>query len=233
MDDPSGSPEVGPLSSAPVLVADRSEFPLSPGQEQLWFLDQLSPGETTYNISLAYRLRGRLDVEALRRSLTLLVARHEALRASFGARDGTPFQTIALPDDVRLDVGNFADIDPGERDAAVAAAVQSQAAEPFDLESGPLYRFRLLQIAPGEHVLCLSFHHIITDGWSSGIMNRDLAATYGALIAGREPDLGPPPVSYLEYIVGQRERLQGNALEAELGYWGQYLARLPVMELPS
>src|SRR5260370_41094033 len=130
MDDLSGSPEAGPLSSAPVLVADRSEFALSPGQEQLWFLDQLSPGETTYNISLAYRLRGQLDVEALRRSLTLLVARHEALRASFGARAGTPFQTVAPPDAVRLGVVNFADIDPPERAPALAAALQSQPAEP-------------------------------------------------------------------------------------------------------
>jgi amino acid adenylation domain-containing protein len=233
MDDLSGSHEGGSLPGAPVLVADRTEFPLSSGQEQLWFLDQLSPGETTYNISLAYRLRGRLDVEALRRSLTLLVGRHEALRASFGARDGTPFQTIAPPGDVRLDVGNLADIDPHERETAVAAAVQAQGAEPFDLESAPLYRFRLLRIARDNHVLCLSFHHIITDGWSSGIMNRDLAATYGALVAGREPDLGPPPASYMEYIVGQRERLQGEALEEELDYWEHYLAQLPVVELPS
>src|SRR3981189_3303886 len=162
MDDLSRSHEGRSLPSAPVLVADRTEFPLSSGQEQLWFLDQLSPGETTYNISLAYRLRGQLDVEALRRSLTRLVGRHEGLRASFGARDGTPFQTIATPGDVRLDVRNFADIDPNEREAAVAAAGQAQGAESFDLESAPLYRFRLLRIAPDDHVLCVSFHHIIT-----------------------------------------------------------------------
>src|SRR5947209_17512122 len=102
MDDLSGSHDGGSLPSAPLLVADRTEFPLSSGQEQLWFLDQLSPGETTYNISLAYRLRGQLDVDALRRSLTLLVGRHEALRASFGAQAGTPFQTIASPGALRL-----------------------------------------------------------------------------------------------------------------------------------
>jgi amino acid adenylation domain-containing protein len=233
MDNLNGAHEGGSLPGPPVLVADRTESALSSGQEQLWFLDQLSPGETTYTIPLAYRLRGRLDVEALRRSLTLLVGRHEALRASFGARDGTPFQTIAPPGDVALDVSDLADLDRRDREAAVAAAVQAGAAEAFDLESGPLYRFRLLRVAPDDHVLCLGFHHIVTDGWSSGIMNRDLAAAYGALVTGREPDLGPPAASYLEYVAGQRERLHGVALDEELDYWEHYLARLPVVELPS
>src|SRR5437588_10887075 len=118
MDDLSGSHDGGSLPSAPLLVADRTEFPLSSGQEQLWFLDQLSPGQTTYNISLAYRLGGRLDVDVLRRSLALLVGRHEALRASFDAVDGTPFQVIAPAGDVGLDVSDLTGVDPHEREAA-------------------------------------------------------------------------------------------------------------------
>src|SRR5438445_12934375 len=130
MDNLSGSHEGGSLPSAPALVADRTEFPLSSGQEQLWFLDQLSPGETTYNISLAYRLRGRLDVEALRRSLTLLVGRHEALRASFGARDGKPLQTITTPCVSRTAMCILSQEDPEDSKPSNSRRLQTQGPKP-------------------------------------------------------------------------------------------------------
>ncbi len=209
-------------------------LPLSFGQEQLWFLDQLAPGQTIYNIGVSYRLRGTLDTGILRRSLTRLVGRHEALRATFGAADGTPFQVIAPERDVLLDVCDFTGLEPDEREHSLQRILAADAATAFDLELGPLYRFRLCRLQEDDYALSLNFHHIVTDGWSAGVLNRELATIYGAFLHGTEPVFpAEPSVRYADFVASQRERLRGDALETELGYWQEQLKGLATLELPA
>ncbi|MBP2329728.1 amino acid adenylation domain-containing protein [Kibdelosporangium banguiense] len=202
-------------------------LPLSFGQEQLWFLDQLSPEETTYNLYTAHRLRGPLDADVLRRSLTFVLDRHAALRASFGTMDGAPFQVIAPSREAELevvDLGGESEIEP-----AVKAAVSI----PFDLSLGPLYRFRLWRLDAGDHVFLACFHHIITDGWSNGIIDGELGVVYRALAEGRPPQLPEPAMTFADHVRAQRKRLHGEVLEEELQYWQRQLDGLAVLELPT
>ena len=213
---------------------DTSDLPLSFGQEQLWFLDQLAPGETTYNILLGWRLRGPLELDALRRSLRFVVGRHAGLRARVTTRDGQPFQVIAPPpSDVDMAIVDLTGLPPDEREAAVLAALHEQTGRGFDLAEGPLYRYQVLRLAAEEHVLLQAFHHVVTDGWSSAILNSDLSAAYQAFLAGEEPTLPQPELTYAEFAGQQRERFQGDALEEELQFWAERLKDLPVLELPA
>jgi hypothetical protein len=199
---------------------------LSPAQEQLWFLDQLSPG-ATYNSMLVWRLRGPLRVDLLHRAVHLVVARHAALRTTIRADDdGTPFQFVAPPGEVPLPV-------TGADEAAVPGLVAAAAAEPYDLASGPLCRFRLLRLDAGEWVFMQGFHHIVTDGWSSGVVNAELSAAYRALLAGSEPVFARRELDYPDFAEAQRQRLSGDALAEELDWWRERLAGLPVLDLPA
>ncbi|MGE5827580.1 MAG: non-ribosomal peptide synthetase [Micromonosporaceae bacterium] len=207
--------------------------PLSFGQEQLWFLDQLTPGTTTYTILLALRLRGPLDVEALRRSLTLVVDRHESLRVTFTAVDGAPFQRVSPPADDPLTVIDCAGLSESAQKEAIQESIRELSITPFDLQTGPLYRYRLLRLADDHHVFFQNLHHIITDGWSSGIINADLATAYNALVEGREPTFDRPGSRYTDFARAQREHMQGETLEEELNFWAEKLADLPTLEFPT
>ncbi|MFL6130635.1 MAG: non-ribosomal peptide synthetase [Mycobacteriales bacterium] len=208
-------------------------LPLSFGQEQLWFLDQLAPGEPTYNVGNAVRLRGPLDAEALRAGLELVVRRHEVIRSAFGARDGTPYRTVLPATAGQLPVTDLTGVPALDREAELTRAVQAEADLPFDLEVGPLYRCRLFRVAPADHVLVTTFHHIVMDGWSAGLMNAELATAYRALRAGVEPVLPELDGDYTGFVEEQREQLSGEALEAELRFWEQRLAGLATLELPA
>ncbi|WNI18863.1 non-ribosomal peptide synthetase [Actinacidiphila sp. ITFR-21] len=211
----------------------RTRAPLSFGQEQLWFLDQLTPGATVYNILLAARLRGPLRVDLLQRALTLVVARHEALRVTVHAEEGTPFQLVSPPGEVDLTVTERTGLDAAAQDRAVREVLDELSGLPFDLEQGPLYRYRVLRLADDDHVLFQNLHHIVTDGWSSGIVNAELATAYTALLDGREPEFGTPGAGYLEYAAAQREQLAGDALREGLEFWTGKLADLPTLEMPT
>jgi amino acid adenylation domain-containing protein len=207
-------------------ASDAEHLPLSFGQEQLWFLDRLDPGQGTYNIPGFHRLRGPLDVAALGRALTLVVARHEALRATFPAPSGTPVQVIAPPGEVPVPVE---DLDAG----ALPAALDEEAARPFDLSRQPPLRARILRLAADDHVLCLTFHHIAADGWSMGVLVDELSRAYAALSAGGGPDLDEPAVRYGDFVLWQRDWLQGEVVEAQLRHWERTLRGAPVVELPA
>lgn len=209
------------------------QAPLSFGQEQLWFLDQLTPGTTTYNVLLATRLRGPLRPDLLRRSLTLVVGRHEALRATFHAVDGASLQRVSPPGDVELEVIQREGLDEAGRQVAIDESLRDLSNRPFDLQQGPLYRYRLLELAPDDHVFVQNLHHIVSDGWSSGIVNAELAIVYGALLEGREPDFGRPASRYTDHAAAQRSDMQGAVLDEELGYWAAKLAGLPTLEFPT
>uniref|UniRef100_UPI0031D97633 amino acid adenylation domain-containing protein n=1 Tax=Saccharothrix mutabilis TaxID=33921 RepID=UPI0031D97633 len=197
----------------PLRAVDRPEWtPLAPAQARLWFVDQLRGPNPAYNVAHTVRLRGELDVTALRAALTDVVDRHEALRTVFPSVDGEPRQLV-LPAHVDLPVLSGVDV--------VGAA-----REPFDLTAQPPVRASLLRVADDEHVLLLVLHHIAGDGWSMGPLLRDLAEAYTARLAGGAPGWSPLPVQYADYTLWQRELLDDLA-EPQLEFWRRALAELP------
>lgn len=206
---------------------------LSFGQEQLWFLDQLSPGETTYNVPNAYRLRGRLDFAALEGALNLLVARHEQLRVTFHAADGVPYQVVEPAADRPLDTTDLSDLAPEAREKALNEALRDEADTPFDLSAGPVCRYQLFRLAAEDHVLSITFHHIVTDGWSGGVISQDLAQAYRDLSAGREPVLAELSARYADHVQRQREQRADGLWDTELDYWAERLDGLEALELPA
>jgi amino acid adenylation domain-containing protein len=219
---------------------DRNSFPLSFAQQRLWFLEQLEAQSTTFNLPDVMRLRGRLDVTALESSLSAIVARHEILRTTFAQPEGAaePVQLIHPPQPVPLPISDLRAVPDAERAEAVIASATEEIRQPFDLQAGPLFRARLLLLGPEEHVLVLTMHHSISDGWSMGIFWRELAAAYSVTIRGQSTALPPLPIQYADYAVWQRESLTagmaGGLLERQLAYWRQQLADAPsVLELPT
>ena len=208
-------------------------FPLSFAQEQLWFLDQLVPGGHLYNIPAAVRLTGPLNRAAFERSLDEIVRRHESLRTIFVAIDGRPLQTVLPQKSALLQVIDLRSLPENEREQEAVRLATEQARASFDLERGPLLRARLLQLNAEEHVLLLTLHHIISDGWSLVVLFHELGALYEAFDGGEEAQLAELAVQYGDYATWQREWLSGEALDSQLAYWRQQLGgRLPAMELP-
>ncbi|HEU4557353.1 MAG TPA: condensation domain-containing protein, partial [Longimicrobium sp.] len=215
----------------PVVPVERTgALPLSFAQERLWFIDRLEPGSTTYNIPAAWRLRGALDVAVLERSLGEIVRRHETLRTVFGEVDGSPVQVIAPFDGFALPVEDLS----GLGEAAVRRRAQEEARRTFDLSVGPLFRPALLRLDAEDHVLLLSMHHIVSDGWSMGVFFRELSALYAAYREGRESPFAELAVQYADYAVWQRGQLAGEVLDRQLAYWKDRLADAPaLLELPT
>jgi non-ribosomal peptide synthetase component F len=203
------------------------DLPLSFAQQRLWFLNQFEPDNASYNMHAGIRLRGLLDVAALETALGGLAERHEALRTTFDAAQGRARQVVHGHLDVPLSV---VDSSGGDRDAQasdVRRRSDEEARRPFDLVRGPLLRAVLLRLSPEDHVLLLTMHHILSDGWSMGILIRDLAELYTAACSGRPAVLPELPVQYADFARWQRERLRGARLESELTYWKRQLAGLP------
>ncbi|HSF39927.1 MAG TPA: amino acid adenylation domain-containing protein [Thermoanaerobaculia bacterium] len=206
--------------------------PLSFAQERLWFLDQLDPGKATYNIPNALRLTGRLDGAALRASLAEVVRRHEVLRSTFALIDGQPVQ-IAGPAGTAMPVVDLSGL-PGERrEGEVRQRMALEVDRPFDLARGPLLRALLLRIAPEEHVAVLTLHHVASDGWSMGVLVREVAALYPAFSQGRPSPLPELPIQYADFARWQRGWLRGEVLEEEIAYWRETLAGVAPLELPT
>ncbi|HEY0022716.1 MAG TPA: non-ribosomal peptide synthase/polyketide synthase [Longimicrobium sp.] len=219
----------------PVVPAGRTgPLPLSFGQERLWFLDRMAPGSTIYNLPGAWRLGGALDEGVLERALGEIVRRHETLRTVFGEVDGSPVQVVAPFGGFALPVEDLSTLDEGEREAALRRRAREEAARPFDLAAGPLFRAMLLRVGPDDHVLLLSMHHVVSDGWSMGVLFRELSALYEAYRDGRESPLPELAVQYADYAVWQREQLAGEVLDRQMAYWNLRLAGAPeLLELPA
>ncbi|HYH79478.1 MAG TPA: amino acid adenylation domain-containing protein, partial [Longimicrobium sp.] len=219
----------------PVVPVERTgALPLSFAQERLWFIDRLEPGSAVYNMPVAWRLGGTLDEAALERSLGEIVRRHEALRTVFGEVDGSPVQVIAPFGGFALPVEDLSGLGDADREAAVRRRAREEAARPFDLSAGPLFRAALLRLGEEGHVLLLSMHHIVSDGWSMGVFFRELSALYAAYREGGESPLPELPVQYADYAVWQREQLEGEVLDRQLAYWRERLAGAPdLLELPT
>ncbi|WP_164003037.1 non-ribosomal peptide synthetase, partial [Pyxidicoccus caerfyrddinensis] len=226
----------GTADSAPPLVpvSRTGRLPLSFAQQRLWLIDQLEPGSPAYNIPSALRISGALDTEALRQSLEALVRRHEALRTTFRDEAGEPVQVISPPEPLRLDVVNLGNLPEGAREAEARRLAAAEAMTPFDLATGPLLRASLLVLDAREHVLLLTVHHIVSDGWSTGVLVRELVSFYKASASGQSPRLAALPLQYADFAAWQRAWLQGDVLQRQLDYWKQQLSGAPaLLELPT
>ncbi|MFP2932904.1 condensation domain-containing protein [Pyxidicoccus sp. 3LG] len=205
--------------------------PLSYAQQRLWFIDQLEPGSSAYNLPMALRLEGALDVPALERVLGELVRRHEVLRTTFRDEGGTPVQVIHAPAAVTLPVVDLRGHEDAEAQALRMTTVE--AARPFDLARGPLLRASLLKLGEARHQLVLTMHHIISDGWSMGVLVREVAVLYPAFRAGQPSPLPELPLQYGDFAAWQRDWLKGETLETQLQWWRQQLSGAPELELPT
>jgi non-ribosomal peptide synthetase component F/acyl carrier protein len=223
------------LTAPPVVAAPRTgPLPLSFAQQRLWFLDRLMPEAASYNVPVAYRIGGRLEVAALERSLNRIVERHEVLRTTIAVIGAEPSQIVRPESPLTLEHVDLAGLTEEARAEAVRREIESESRRPFDLERGPVIRARLLRLAGEEHVLVVTMHHIVADGWSVGVLARELSAFYEAEAGGAEARLPGLPVQYADYAAWQRGWLQGEELERQLGYWRGQLAGAPtVLELPA
>ena len=222
------------LQAPAILPVPRDgDLPLSFAQQRLWFIDQLEPGNSAYNFPAAVRLKGPLNVVALEQSVNEIVKRHEALRTTFATVDGRPVQVIVPTLTLRAPVLNLQELSESEREGEVRRLVIEEAQRPFNLARGPLLRITLLRLAEEEHVGLLTMHHIVSDGWSTGILIRELALLYEAFSCGRSSPLPELPIQYADFAHWQRQRLQGEVLETQLSYWKRQLVDAPRLELPT
>lgn len=218
---PAGSTGELPRGSAPRLSA---------AQRRLWFLDQLAPDATAYNVAMAARLDGPLDVVALSRALAAVAARHDVLRWRVPHQAGTPYAAVDPPGPVDLPVHS---LDSMVTDAAVTAELAADARRRFDLATGPLWRARLLRLTPETHVLSITAHHAVFDGWSQAVLYRDLQRAYRDERAGRTADLGPPEVTFADYATWREDRDATRGAD-DLAWWRQHLADAPaVLTIPA
>jgi len=240
---------IDPLRAPIVPVArDAGAFPLSFAQERHWFIEQLQPGNVAYNLPTSLRIRGRLRPAILARTFAEIVRRHETLRTTFtlsaGADDagpagaaeaaGRPVQIVAPPAPVPLPLVDLAALPAVRREEEARRQAVAESLRPFDLARGPVLRAALLRLGEEEHALLATLHHIASDGWSGGILVRELAELYDAFSQGRPPVLPELPIQYADFAAWQRRTLQGAVLERELAYWRRQLGDgPPVLELPT
>jgi amino acid adenylation domain-containing protein/non-ribosomal peptide synthase protein (TIGR01720 family) len=223
-----------PLAPPLQPVLRDGALPLSYAQQRLWFLEQLEPGQAVYHLPFAWRITGSLNVSALEQSLKAIVQRHEILRTSFPTVDGQPMQVIAPNLASSLSIVDLQGLPVIEREAAVQRLATEEGQHPFNLPYGPLMRTTLLRLTSEDHILLLTLHHMVFDGWSAEIFWRELAALYSASCAGQPAPLATLYLQYADFAAWQRRWLQGEALEAQLAYWKQQLGEnLPALELPT
>ncbi|WP_253910536.1 non-ribosomal peptide synthetase, partial [Pyxidicoccus fallax] len=221
-------------AAAPVIAPRAVEAELSFAQQRLWFLDQLQPGTALYNMPAALRLEGRVDVTAMEQAFTEVIRRHQALRTTFRAREGKPLQVIAPASPFVVPVEDLGHLPESQREAEAMKRAREEAGRPFDLAQGPLLRTRLLRLSGEHHLLLLTMHHIVTDGWSISVLIHELAALYEAFVSGRPSPLPPLPIQYADFAAWQRQWLQGEVLEQQLDYWRKQLGDAPpTAELPT
>ncbi|HEY2917454.1 MAG TPA: condensation domain-containing protein, partial [Candidatus Binatia bacterium] len=212
----------------------RDAAALSFAQQRLWFLDQYEPGSAVYNIPGALRLVGNLNVGALEQSLKEIIARHESLRTTFSMVEGEPVQIIVPLVNHSLVVIDLRERPESEREEEARRVAGEEALRPFDLVRGPLFRATLIRLTQDDHIVVLTLHHIVSDGWSMGVFRRELSVLYEAFSNGKSSPLSELPIQYADFAVWQREWLQGEVLESQLSYWKKQLEGAPgVLNLPT
>ncbi|HKY27506.1 MAG TPA: amino acid adenylation domain-containing protein, partial [Pyrinomonadaceae bacterium] len=226
------SPQVEPETLP--NVTDEASFPLSYSQQRLWFLQSLEPDSPAYNLPGAIRLTGQLQPEVLKRSLNEIVRRHEVLRTRFVIVDGEPRQFIDPWRQLDIQLIDLSPFSTEECDAELKRLMSEEARLPFDLTTCPLMRAKLVRLSHDEHVLLLTLHHIVADGWSLGVMAREVGALYSALVEQQESQLPESPVQYVDFAVWQQKWLTTEKLQSHLDYWKTQLANSPsFLDLPT
>jgi amino acid adenylation domain-containing protein len=222
-------------SRIPLVRQARPErLPLSNSQQRLWFIDQLEGSSSQYNLPEALRLRGELDLAALRESVARMVRRHETLRTRFGYVEGAPVQIIAPELETDLPVEDLSGTPETKQRELVLAELNREFEQPFDLSNGPLFRMKLLKLGERDHIFLRTLHHIISDGWSQGIFNNELMQLYDALRHGKPDPLPPLSVQYADYAIWQQQWLTEEKVKNDLAYWKGQLAGIPEqLELPK
>ena len=208
-------------------------YPLSYAQQRLWFVEQLEPGTAAYNIPCALKLAGSLDRAALQRSLNEIVRRHETLRTSVIVHQDKPVQKIAPELELAVEERDLRDVPAGQRYDEARRLIEAIARVPFDLSHAPLMRVVLLQLGESDHILLVVMHHIVSDGWSIGVMVREFCQLYEAYVNGKESPLDELKIHYLDYAIWQHNWLKGAVLEEQLVYWRKQLTDVPALELPA
>ncbi len=222
----------GPIERLPRPLP-AAGVPLSFAQQRLWFLDQMVPGNPFYNIPASLWVTGRLDVPALAAALSEVVRRHEALRTTFRSVDGLPVQVIAPPSPQPLPLVDLTALPAARREEETRRLAALEAQRPFDLARGPLVRSGLVRLEGERHALLLTMHHVVADGWSTGVLVRELVALYAAAAAGRPSPLPELEIQYPDFAVWQRSWLRGEVLAAEIAWWKERLAEPPPLNLPT
>jgi hypothetical protein len=241
MGRPARSEELSPREKRQLLArrlrekaAQPKQYPLSFGQERLWFLEQLQPGMSVYNLATSMSFADEVDPIHLQACIDELLRRHEVLRTTFGSVAGRPVQIVAADYKVMLAVTDLRAAPAVTCSTEVQHWALREAQLAFDVAEGPLIRFRLLRLPAGTSLLLFALHHIVADGWSLSILTRELSLLYGAFAAGRPSPLQPLPMQFGDYAAWQRQWLQGERLAQQLSYWRRQLDGAPaVAELPA
>ena len=215
-------------------ISRDSQLPLSFAQERLWFLDRLESNSSLYYLARAVRLNGNLNIRVLQQSLDAIVVHHEILRTNYIAENGNPIQVIGAPQSVELQIIDLQQYNIAQQETQLQKLLQQESQRRFDLLSDIMLRGCLLQLAPEEYVLLLVMHHIASDGWSMGILWKQLTQVYQAFLNGQPNPLPKLPIQYADYAVWQRDWLSGEVLDKQLNYWQQQLAGAnSLLELPT
>ncbi len=212
---------------------EASSFPLSFAQQRMWVVDQMSPGNTAMNISLSYRFDTPVDLAALEKSFNLMVQRHEVLRATFESRNGVPVQVIAPSLEIKIPVTDLTNLPPAERESIASRLAAEESRKPFDLSQGPLIRASVLKLGEQDHVLLWSIHHIVFDGSSGHIFEKEQVELYEAIVQGKPSPLAEPAIQYVDYATWQRETMRGETLDRLLSFWKDKLAGATVLNLST
>ncbi|MEM8531994.1 MAG: amino acid adenylation domain-containing protein, partial [Chloroflexota bacterium] len=212
---------------------DTNQFPLSFAQQRLWFLEQLQPGTAVYNIPMAMLLQGALDVTLFEQSFRSIIQRHEILRTTFAVRDNQPVQVISPTIDFVLPVIDLSSLDEATKESVSQHLIHTEVQRPFCLKTGPLLRATLLRLEAETHALLFTQHHIVTDGWSQGLLAVEVFAFWLYLAFDMPADLDPLPIQYADYAVWQRQWLESSALQSHIRYWRRQLDNLSVLQLPT
>ncbi|KAB0483607.1 non-ribosomal peptide synthase domain TIGR01720/amino acid adenylation domain-containing protein [Pseudomonas reinekei] len=218
----------------PAAAEPQATFELSYAQQRQWFLWQLDPQSSAYNIPAVLRLHGRLNVAALQQSFDVLLERHQSLRSRFVEDDGQVLQTLAAFTSLSIEQHDLRDEPVAQRFEAAMKKVEQQIARLFDLQHGPLLRVSLLQLDAEDHVLVLTLHHIVTDGWSMGVLVEEFSRLYAAHCQGQNAALEALPIQYSDYAAWQRRWMEAGELERQLNWWREQLgSEQPLLELPT
>ena len=225
-----------PKNSTPLngnLGEAEYRFPATVAQLGFWFLDRLEPGNPAWNIAVRFRIRGPLEVSTLERALNEIVRRHEILRTTFAPVDGDPMQFIHSTGLIPVPVEDLSALPAHARDQEEERLTIADGSLSFDLKAGPLLRARLLRLCKDDHMLLVTVHHIVCDGWSIGILSDELASNYSDFAAGRAPTLPELPLQFADFTIWQNARNSQPVMDEHRNYWKTKLARLPPLEIPT